>query len=167
MNKIPKKNYILLGVITVLTVLLVLYVNSWIRTYKENHLELSPLVDNINQVNKNELHMSLAESNQIILYVGFNHSENIMKFEKALLKNIKNKNLVEYILYYNVTDELEDEEYLGTLKEEFPEIKGEINKAPMLIYVKNGTAEKAIDSKTNLITINDFTKLINDYKIGQ
>ncbi len=167
MNKIPKKNYLMLAVISVLTIMLVLYINGWIKTYKINKLEIGPLENNVNQVNKNELYMSLSESNQIILYIGYNHVEEIKKFEKSLLKIIKNKNLVEYIWYYNVTDEMDNDDYLKTLRNEFPELKNDINKAPMLIYVKNGVGIEVIDSNNNLITTDDVNTLINKYGVGQ
>lgn len=167
MRKIPKKNYLILLVIAVLTVLLVFYINAWIKTYKQNQLNISPLTNNVNEVYKNELHLSLSESNQMILYVGYNDSDDVKELEKQLLSTIRSKNLHEYFIYYDVTKELKNDEYLKILKNEFSEIKDSIDTAPMLIYVKSGEGVEVVDSKSNLITIEDFKELISKYKLGK
>lgn len=163
MKKIPKKNYVILAILTVVTFLLVLYTNEWIRTYKLNKLQISPLTNNVNEVYSNELHMSLAETNQVILYVGYNHSKEVQELEKEILKTIKNKNINDYIIYYNVTD---DSKYLDVLRKEFINLKDNINKAPMLIYVKNGSGVEVVDSKDNLIKSEYFKLFVDKYEIG-
>ena len=167
MRKIPKKNYLILGVMTVVTVLLVFYINAWIKTYKQNELNTSPLTNNVNEVYKNELHLSLSESNQMILYVGYNNSDDVKELERQILKTIKSKNLHDYFIYYDVTKELENNEYLETLKNEFSEVKVSINKAPMLIYVKSGEGVEVVDSNSGLITIEDLKNLVSKYKLGK
>ena len=42
-RKVPLKNYIILFFISVLTILLTIYINEWIKTYNENKLSTSPL----------------------------------------------------------------------------------------------------------------------------
>ena len=167
MKKIPKKNYLILGIMTVVTVLLVFYANAWIKTYKQNDLNISPLTNNVNEVYKNELSLSLAESNQIILYVGYNNSDEVKTLEKQILNTIKNKNLNEYFIYYDITAELENDKYLETLKNEFSEVRDSINKAPMFIYVKSGEGLEVIDSSEGLITIDEFKDLISKNNLGK
>lgn len=166
MKKVPKKNYLLLGILTIFTVLMVICANQWIKMYKFNKMNVSPLVNNISKVNKNELHLSLAESNQIILYVGYRYDNNIRNLEKEILKRIKSKNLNEYVIYYDVTEELKNKRYLETLKNEFPHINNQLSTAPMLIYVKNGEAIELVDSSNRLINIDDFMYLIDKYQIS-
>lgn len=167
MKKIPKKNYIILGVLAVLVVLLVWYIGQWIEAYKFNKLGISIISESINTVNKNELEVSLAETNQIILYVGYTHNNEIRNFEKELLKRIKSKNLNEFMIYYNITDELEDDEYLESLRKQFKNLSPLINKAPMFIYVKNSEGIEVKDSNETMITVKDYDELILKYEIGQ
>lgn len=167
MGTIPKKNYLLLMALTILTILLVLYANQWIKSYKFNKSNISPLVTNISQINKKELHLSLAESNQIILYVSYTGNNKIKRFENDLLKKIKSKNLNDYVIYYDITNELKNDEYLNILRTEFVQLKTKINKAPMLFYVKNGVAIEVADSNEELITMDEFEYLINKYKVGE
>lgn len=167
MRKIPTKNYLLLAALTLFTILFVICINGFIKTYKFNKMNISPLTNNVSEVNKNELHLSLAESNQIILYVGYKNNNEIKKLEKEILKKIKSKNLNEYVIYYDVTEELKNDRYLDTLKSEFPNMKDLISKSPIFIYIKNGEAIEAIDSKEKLISIDDFNYLVDKYEVGK
>ncbi len=166
-RKIPKKNYIILASLLVLTVLLVLYINSWIKTYKQNKTNTSPLINLVSEVSADEIYLSLSETNQILLYVGYNNDTSVRNLEKNLLKEIKNQEVADYTLYYNVTNTLKKEKYLSILKTEFPEVENKINKAPMLIYIKNGEAVEVRDSSEKMITKNDLIELVNTYEIGK
>lgn len=166
-KQIPIKNYIILLVIAVATVLLTLYIREWIETYRENKISVSPLSGNINEINTNELELTLNESNQIIIYVSYVNDSNIYNKERKLLKKIKSKQLSDYIIYYNVTDLLDGNEYLNILKSKFSNLKTEFIKAPMFIYVKNGEAVEVINSDDEIVNVKELEQLIKKYEIGE
>lgn len=166
-RKIPKKNYIFLAIILVVTCLLVLYINTWIKAYKQNEISISPLVSLISEVSSDEIYLSLSEANQILLYVGYNKDTKVRNLEKNLLKEIKNQEIADYTIYYNVTDNLKNNSYIKTLRMEFPEVENKINKAPMLIYIKNGEALEVRDSSVNMISKEDLIELVSTYQIGK
>lgn len=166
-KSIPFKNYLILFVIAILTVLLTLYIKEWIETYRENKISISPLSGNISEINTNELELTLNESNQIIIYVSYVNNLDVYNKERKLLKRIKSKQLSDYIIYYNVTNLLEGNEYLKILKSKFNSLKNEIIKAPMFIYVKNGEAIEVINSDDEVVNDKELEYLIKKYEIGE
>lgn len=166
-KQIPIKNYIILLVIAVATVLLTLYIREWIEIYRQDKISVSPLSGNVNEINTNELELTLNESNQVIIYVSYVNDSNIYNKERKLLKKIKSKQLSDYIIYYNVTELLEGNEYLDILKSKFNNLKDKFKKAPMFIYVKNGEAVEVINSEDEIVNDKELDYLINKYEIGE
>ncbi len=164
---IPLKNYLILLIVAVLTVILTLYIREWIETYRENKISISPLSGDINEINTNELELTLNESNQVIIYVSYVNDLDVYNKERKLLKRIKSEQLSDYVIYYNVTDLLKENEYLNILKSKFSNLKSEIIKAPMFIYVKNGEAVEVINSDDNIVNDSELKYLTEKYEIGE
>lgn len=162
-KKIPIKNYIMLGLITIIVLILTLYINAWIKTYKENKISVSPFSETTEEVNINEIGLTLSEMNEVILYVGYTNDKNIYEMEEKLLKYIKKHNLIDKFIYVNATEYKNNEEYLNILKNTFESKKEEIKDIPILIYVKNGTAEEVINSTNKILTTYDIAKLNETY----
>lgn len=170
MNKpknISKKNYIILGIICVVTIVLTLYINAWVKTYKENKISVSPLSGVVEEVNINEIDLAFSEMNEVILYVGYTNDKTIYDMEKKLLKYIKKLDIVDNFIYVNITDYKDNDEYIEILKKSFGEVKDEIKKAPMIIYVKNGKAEKVVNSKNKRISTYDISDLNETYELSK
>lgn len=165
-RKVPLKNYIILFFISVLTILLTIYINEWIKTYNENKLSTSPLYGKVNEVNINELDVALSEISEVILYVSYNNDKNIYKMEEKLLKKLNKEELYSHFIYLNINENLNNEEYLNILKTRFPNMNDNITKAPLFIYIKDGEAKSVINSNNNLVDSGDFTSLVEIYEIG-
>lgn len=165
-RNVPTRNYIIVAVICVITIALTLYINAWAKTYKENKISVSPFSGVVEEVNINEINVTFSEMNEVILYVGYTNDKRIYNMEERLIKYIKNHNLVDKFIYVNVTDYLSDEEYIKILKNTFEEKKEELKKAPMLIYVKNGKAEKVVNPTDGVINTYDIASLNETYQIG-
>lgn len=164
-KNIPKKNYIILGIMTIVIVLLTFYINAWMKTYKENKLSVSPFDGVIEEVNINEINVTLSEMNEVVLYVGFTNDKKLYDMEKRLVKYIKNHDLVDKFIYVNINDYKDNGQYIDILKQTFVEIEKDIVEAPMLVYVKNGKAEKVINSKNGVIDTYDITSLNEEYQL--
>ena len=96
-------------------------------------------------------------------YVVYTNDKKIHDMEKRLLKYIKKHEIVDKFIYLNVTDELESEKYIKSLKKIFSSVKEDIEKAPMLIYVKNGIAVEVIKSKNGMLYTYDVQSLNEEY----
>ncbi len=160
---IPIKNYFILGIICIITILLTIYVNAWIKTYKANAYSTSPLSGYINEININELKEPFMEINKVILYVGYTNDQKLFNEEKELLSEIQKKELTPYVIYLNVTD---DKDYLSVLQEKFDIDKTDMDEAPMFIYIKDGKAEDVVNvSDKNKLT-EDFMDMVKDNDLG-
>lgn len=164
-RNIPTKNYILVAIIGIITVVLTLYINAWAKAYKENKISVSPFSGVIEEVNIKEINVTFSEMNEVVLYVGYTNNRKIYDMEERLLKYIKNHDLVEKFIYVDATEYLEKDEYLKILKNTFEEVKDEIKGAPALIYVKNGKAEKVINSTNGIINTYDVSSLNETYQL--
>ncbi len=165
MRKVPLKNYIILFFVSVATIILVFYVNAWARAYKEDKLSISPLSSVLNEVGPEEITQTLSETNEVILYIGYNNSQKLYDSENNLLDYIRKHDLADKVIYVNVSNKMEDEEYINILKESFVNIQDDIKKAPMLIYVKNGKALEVIKSTGGIVRKKDIALLNKIYEL--
>ena len=158
-RNVPLKNYVILSIIFIITILLTLYINAWIKAYKESNIEVSPLKDTVQEITIYDIKMSLSETNETILYIG---DDTDYSLDKDILKVI-NKEELNDIFYYIDVSNIEDTVYINSLKDNFQELSNNINKGPMLIYIKNGVAIKVKDSSKSRLNINDLDTLIKTY----
>ena len=90
-KEIPLKNYILLSIVLILTIVVVIYFFLWKNTYEKSKLQTPILDDYLLVINYNELNNYLVENKDAIIYVSKLNDESIRLFENKF-KNIINKN---------------------------------------------------------------------------
>ena len=167
MREIPKKNYYIVAIVSVLVIALTLYVRVMYLNYTNNKVEEGIFYDKaINQINKEDFDFAMGEANEAIMYVSYTDAKDVKKMEKRLYKEIESKNLLDKIIYLDITNMLENDEYITFLGNKFPNISIDIHKAPMLIYIVDGKAVEVIDSSKKMIDYETFNELVNKYGIN-
>jgi len=138
MKKIPKKNYILLGLLAVVTILAVIYMSKWYRASENYYLENSVMKELVGEVKELEFENYILENPDIVIYISKDQSESTKKFEKKLKKYILDENLKSHFIYVNGKDSTES--FLLNLKEKyFKETMKELEITyPNLLIVENG-----------------------------
>lgn len=138
MKKIPKKNYILLGLLAVVTILAVIYMSKWYRASENYYLENSVMKELVGEVKELEFENYILENPDIVIYISKGQSESTKKFEKKLKKYILDENLKSHFIYVNGKDSTES--FLLNLKEKyFKETMKELEITyPNLLIVENG-----------------------------
>ena len=101
MRKIPLKNYIVLCVIIVLTVISVFYVRSWYITNKEYYSRNSVVKDVVREINIDEISNYTLESPKFMLYVSSGVDADVKEFENSFKRLIKKLEVNDDILYLN------------------------------------------------------------------
>ena len=162
-----KKNYVILFILFIATLLITLYINSIIRDYKYIKVNVSPLEGTISQINLNELDIALSELNNGIIYVGNIHNKENKRLEKDILRKIKNEDLENYVYYCDASNDLDNNKYINVLINKFPNIRNNLKVSPAFIYFKNGEAIEVIDSYDRKITSEDLLYLAKKYQIGK
>lgn len=138
MKTIPKKNYVLLGLLTVVTILAVVYMSKWYRTRENYYLENSVMKELVGEVKELEFTNYILENPDIVIYIANDQSESTKKFEKKLKKYILDKNLKSYFIYINGNESTE--KFLSDLKNKYfvEEMKNIDITYPNLLFMEDG-----------------------------
>lgn len=163
---IPPKNYCIVLVVSILVMIITLYIRSFYLNYKASQMNNSVFNDKtISQINTDDIDFALTETSEAILYVGYTGSSKIYNMERKMLRELEKQNLTDKIIYWNVTDLMNKNEYIEILKSKFPLLSDSINRAPLLIYIKDGQGIDIISSKFTNIDYNSLNELIIKYGI--
>ena len=155
---IPIKNYFILTVICLATIIATIYINAWIKTYKMN-TDVSPLANTVQQITLSDLEATMSETNLAILYVADDSNYDL---DNEILKRVNTEGVNDYFYYMNVED-ISKSEIIDSLKNYFNNLSEDINSIPMIIYIKDGVAVKVIDSKDWNLIVNDFNVILDSY----
>ena len=165
-KKIPARNYFIVLVVSILVIIVSLYLRTFYLTYKNNKLNTSVFLDQkVKQINTKDADFALTETGDVLLYVSFTGNDEIYNNEKKMYNILEKKDLLDDFIYWNVVDYGDKTDYLVTLKEKFPNIKDQITRAPLLIYIKDGEAQEAMSSELKYINYKVLNKMIEKYGI--
>lgn len=165
-KEIPSKNYIIVIIVTILVVLLMIFIRSFYLNYKSSKLSESIFSSQtVNQIHMDDFDFAIREVSDSILYVSYTGSNDIYSMEKKLYKELENNNLLDKIIYLDITKYTKGNKYINILKNKFPNIDNEINSAPMFIYIKDGAAVEAMSSEIKMIDYKTLNRLVNKYEI--
>ena len=162
-KEIPAKNYVIVLIVSILVVILTLYIRSFYLNYQANNAKTSVFEKNNSQINIEDVEYAVTETTDGFLFVSYNGDATVSIMEKQLYREVEKNGLNDKILYLNITDN--KDMYLDSLRKKFPEFKSNINKAPILIYIKDGKAVKVIDSSKELIGPKTLNTLLSKYGI--
>ena len=155
-KEIPLKNYILLSIVLILTIVVVINLFLWKNTYEKNKLQTPILDDYLLVINYNELNNYLIENKDAIIYVSKLNDESIRLFENKF-KNIINKNnLNNKILYLDLTEELKENNIVKEINKKYGK---EMTEVPTIVIIKDGKISSSYNIKENNYNI----KLLEKY----
>lgn len=144
MRTIPKKNYVLLGLLTVVTILAVIYTSKWYHASKNYYLENSVMKELVGEVKELEFENYILENPDIVIYIADNQSDSTKKFEKKLKNYILDENLKSHFIYVNGKEGTEN--FFTNLKKKYfiNEIKETEITYPNLLIVENGKVKSIL-----------------------
>lgn len=155
-KEIPLKNYILLSIVLILTIVVVIYFFLWKNTYEKSKLQTPILDDYLLVINYNELNNYLVENKDAIIYVSKLNDESIRLFGNKF-KNIINKNnLNNKILYLDLTEELKENNIVKEINKKYGK---EMTEVPTIVIIKDGKISSSYNIKENKYNI----KLLEKY----
>lgn len=156
-KEIPLKNYILLSIVLILTIVVVIYFFLWKNTYEKSKLQTPILDDYLLVINYNELNNYLVENKDAIIYISKLNNENIRLFENKF-KNIINKNnLNNKILYLDLTEELNKKSIVNELNKKYGK---EMTEIPSIIIIKDGKISSSYNIKENGYNVKSLEKYL-------
>ncbi len=158
MRTIPTKNYFLVLGVSVLIIILTLYLRAFYLSYKAYNGDVSYFTfKKVSQITKDDFDFILTESTNNILYVGYNSSK-LYSIEKKLYREFEKNDLLDRVIYWNVDDYLENNDYIQILKNKFPDV--DIYSAPAIIVIVNGEAKESIKIDEDSIKDKKIKKIV-------
>ena len=166
LRKIPVKNYIILGVVIVVTMLILYYFYMWVDVYKESKINI-PIMDKyMTVINYNELDNYVVENPDTIVYVSVLENDEIREFEKKFKNKYKNDLIDNDVLYMNVTDDIKDKSLKDGMVSKYVINGLNITDVPCVLVFKNGILKSIYSVKDNDYDIDRFTIYINNIDMG-
>lgn len=149
------KNYFLLAIILIISIVLVIYFYMWYGAYEENKLN-TPIMDKyLNVINYNELNDYLVENKDAIIYISVLEDEDIRVFEKQFKNVINYSSLNNVILYLDLTSEFKDTNLFNNIKSKYG-----LRNVPCIIIFRNGNVYDVYDIKINNYDIDHLSSYL-------
>ena len=139
MGKIPKRNYLILSVILIVTFGLLYYFYLWYSAYASNAALGSVMDEYTRVINYNEIDSYILENKEVYIYASYLNNNEIRKFELTFRNNIVKNDLQEKILYLDLTNELDSN---SKLKYNLSK-----NNLPSILIFNDGTLVDSYDIK--------------------
>ncbi len=106
---IPVKNYIILGIMFFIVVILVLYLCNLYHVYDEHQREIPIIRDTLSEIQSDELEHYIMENPTTVIYMCTAENQSCRDFERNFEKLIKKNNLQDSIIYLNLSGVDQDE----------------------------------------------------------
>lgn len=132
MREIPKKNYFILFIVIVLSLLIAFYFRKWYKAYEDSYLSKSIVGNYLFEINYKELDNYLVENQSAIIYVSKVGNEKIRNFEKKFINAINQNDLKNKILYLDLSN------YKGDTNDKYTINDMNITSVPNISVFKNG-----------------------------
>ena len=160
-REIPFKNYVILGIVIVVTMFILYYFYMWIDAYKESKINIPILDKYMTVINYNELDNYLVENPDTIVYVSVLENEEIRVFEKKLKNKYRDNMLVHEVLYMDVTNNLKDNNTVVEMKNRYSLNNLNITDIPCVLVFSNGVLTSIYSIYDNEYDINKMVSYVN------
>lgn len=159
-REVPMKNYIILGIIILVTIILLFYFYLWYLTYEESKLN-SQIMDRYLQViNYNELEDYISENKNAFVYVSILEDKDIRNFEIKFKEIIINNSLRKEILYLDLTEIYNDKTKISNAIKEYSLNDNSISGVPCILVFKEGKLIKIYNIKENNYNIEEIENFL-------
>ena len=158
---IPKRNYLFLGIVLLVSFLLVYYLYMWFDAYNETKLNRPILNRYMEVINYNELNNYLVESPNAIIYVSVLENSEIRDFEKQFKNVLKNRQIDKDLLYLDITEEIRDNMLLKEMNDKYTLNGVSISNVPAILVIDNGTLSAIYSIKNSNYDIEGLKLFIN------
>lgn len=164
---IPKRNYaILIGMIMLIICACFAFYNVY-NIYQENSINTSPLSA------KSVLYKDLKNATVDIgadsfLVISYTQDKNVYKNEKEIKKVLKKYDLIDNVMYLDITEGREEENFTEEINKrlKLTNTVYEIKEFPAVVYYKDNVVVTVRDSSGGLLNKNDFEQIIDMYDLA-
>ena len=165
MREVPLKNYLILGLVFVLTIGILFYINEWAKTIEKEKLSKSIISEVVNSIKETELETMLLENPDSIVYTSILGNRNIQKFEKKFKDVIQKNDFVTDIVHLDFTEANKDKSVRQKFLRQY-NINGEsITNLPNIMVFKGGKLYDIYNIRANDYDINLLVEYLEENNI--
>ena len=167
-KEIPTKNYFVLGIIILITVLFFVYLFSWLEQYNDSKINAPIITSTLREVEYNNLNTVLAERDMLIMYMCTTDESICRSFEKKFVSYIKENNLSEDIMYLNLGYDSDENNLLSKVYNEYksPDLVKKIYEYPTLLIFNDSKIVDVLSSNGETkLTIEDVDSFLESYEL--
>ncbi|CCY46752.1 unknown [Firmicutes bacterium CAG:822] len=117
-KEVPMKNYFILALIFLVTVIGVFYAREWYNTSKEYYAQNSVMTKVVREIKSEEIANYTLENQKFVLYVASGKNIELKDFEDKFKNLIQDMDLVDSVLYMNL-DGVEPNGFYDLLRNDF------------------------------------------------
>lgn len=164
-REIPTKNYIIVGMIFLISFILILLGGTWYKNYIEYQLAIPIIGGYINEVSDQEIDNYLLENNDTMVYIGKSNDNNCRSLEKELKKFIKKHNLRDQIIYIDLNKVNDQASFIENFNNKYA-TSVRIDKYPAFIIIKNAQILDLVSkTKNQNLYIDNIEQLLDEYEL--
>lgn len=167
-KKIPIKNYMILGTIVIITLLVSMYLFSWYRQYTDNKVSEPVITNTLREVEYNNLKTVLKERDVLIMYMCTTDEDICRSFEKKFASYVKDNNLTEEIVYLNLGYSSDENGLLDKVYNNYKsdDLVKKVYSYPTLLIFNQGKIVDVLSSNgKNTITIDQVEDFLESYEL--
>ena len=167
-KEIPIQNYIILGIIMVVTLLIVLYSCSWYKQYNDSKINEPVITSVLREVEYNNLDTVLLERDVLIMYMCTTDEDICRSFEKKFSEYVKDQNLTDEIVYLNLGYSSDEEGLLDTVYNKYKcdNLVKKVYEYPTLLIFNQGEIVDVLSSHDkDKISIKQVKEFLESYEL--
>lgn len=166
-KKVPIKNYIILGFIFVLTILVTIYLCNVYTVYEESKRQIPVIRDTLYEINSEELEHYISENPTTMIYMCTPANQTCRNYEKDLKRLVTHENLQDELIYLNLTEE-EFKNFSNTFNSKYNK-KLKLNDSyPAIVIFEDGMPTYILQGKAQeKLTIAKTKQFLDLHKIGE
>lgn len=110
MKKVPLKNYVILGILLIFSVIIVLIINNWLSSMNEQEKEKSIVAEIIHEIKTDDIDDYMLENPDFIIYMASKDNCTNISFEKKFKNFLIDNDLEKETVFINL-DEIDTKTY--------------------------------------------------------
>ena len=167
-KKIPTKNYFVLAIIIIVTLIATLYVFSWFKQYNNTKVTTPIITETLREVEYDNLTTVLQERDVLIMYTCTTNEKVCRSFENKFSSYVKKNNLTEDIIYLNLGYDSDENSLLQKVYDKYKskDLVKKVHKYPTLLIFNEGKIVDVLSSNGKKeLTIKHVKEFLEGYDL--
>lgn len=173
MKKVPKKNYVIVGIVSFLTFVIIGYFPFWYNETREYKANNSIMTGYLLKIGEDEILVNLSnyilDNPNTVLYMSYGNDSSVKDFENDFKKFINENNIKQLFIYIDL-NMVDNKNFIDDFKNNFftDELKNknvEVKKQPNLFIFKDGKIDSALYYTKQSISMLDVKVYLENQEV--